>query len=117
MIASAPPTWLPVVVENIPHDLTSLRAWYPALIRPKKNKVGQWDKIPADPETATPRANSSRAMALIPAPPIPIRCRRETPDSFGTDRVGMLPSGAEIFSGRARPALGGMDGSSTDFTT
>jgi len=53
MIA-APPTWLPVVMENIPSDLTGLRAWYPALIRPKKNKVGTWDKIPADPETAAP---------------------------------------------------------------
>jgi putative DNA primase/helicase len=48
------PTWLPVIVENFPTDLTSLRAWYPALIRPKRGKVGQWDKIPADPETAAP---------------------------------------------------------------
>jgi primase-polymerase (primpol)-like protein len=54
MTIAAPPTWLPVVVENIPADLTSLKAWYPALIRPKRNKPGVWDKIPADPETAAP---------------------------------------------------------------
>jgi primase-polymerase (primpol)-like protein len=48
------PTWLSVIPENLPRELTDLRAWYPALIRPKLGKPGVWDKIPADPETAVP---------------------------------------------------------------
>jgi primase-polymerase (primpol)-like protein len=51
---AAQPSWLPVLVENIPPDLAADVAWYPALIRPKRNKPGAWDKIPADPETAEP---------------------------------------------------------------
>ena len=48
------PNWLPVMIENIPRDLADDVAWYPALIRPKRGKVGKWDKIPADPSTAEP---------------------------------------------------------------
>jgi primase-polymerase (primpol)-like protein len=48
------PVWLTVIVENIPRDLAEDVAWYPALIRPRKNRVGKWDKIPADPSTAEP---------------------------------------------------------------
>jgi putative DNA primase/helicase len=59
--AHLPPSWLPVEPANIPVDLTALTAWYPALIRPKKNKIGQWDKIPADPTTAEPAKWSNPA--------------------------------------------------------
>src|SRR4051812_44515980 len=48
------PRWLPALIENIPPDLAEDDAWYPALIRPRRGKVGKWDKIPADPETAEP---------------------------------------------------------------
>ena len=60
-MSATAPTWLPVVMENIPAELTSLKAWYPALIRPKKNKPGVWDKIPADPQTAAPATWSDPA--------------------------------------------------------
>lgn len=49
MTVSAPPTWLSVIPENIPRELTSARAWYPAIIRPKKNAPGKWDKRPGNP--------------------------------------------------------------------
>jgi hypothetical protein len=48
---SGPPVWLPVVADAIPRELTQARAWYPAAIKPKVGKVGQWDKIPSDPQT------------------------------------------------------------------
>lgn len=48
------PTWLPVIPDAIPRELTDARAWYPAIIRPKATKVGQWDKIPGDPKTSEP---------------------------------------------------------------
>jgi hypothetical protein len=51
---STSPAWLFVVPENIPRELVDARAWYPALIRPKVGKVGQWDKIPGDPTTGQP---------------------------------------------------------------
>ena len=43
-------------------------------------------------------------------------CRRPL-TAAGATQFRMLPSGAAMLSGRARPALGGMPGSSTDFTT
>jgi primase-polymerase (primpol)-like protein/ribosomal protein L37AE/L43A len=54
MVASAPLPWLPVIPDAIPRQLTDGRAWYPAIIRPKKNKPGKWDKIPGDPSTGQP---------------------------------------------------------------
>jgi primase-polymerase (primpol)-like protein len=46
MAVSASPTWLPIVPDAIPRKLTDAQAWYPAIIKPKKNKPGKWDKIP-----------------------------------------------------------------------
>jgi len=51
---SGGPAWLPVILENIPKRLADDPAWFPQLIRPKRGKVGKWDKIPADPTTAEP---------------------------------------------------------------
>lgn len=50
----SPPQWLPVDAYSIPRELTADPSWYPGLIRPKAGKVGTWDKIPADPQTAQP---------------------------------------------------------------
>src|SRR5437868_5202423 len=51
---AAPPRWLTVEPATIPRELVEARAWYPAIIRPKRGKVGQWDKIPGDPATGEP---------------------------------------------------------------
>ena len=51
---TTPTAWLAVDPSSIPPDLTNDPSWYPAVIRPKVGKVGQWDKIPADPTTAQP---------------------------------------------------------------
>jgi primase-polymerase (primpol)-like protein len=48
------PTWLPVIPDMIPRELTDTVAWYPAIIRPKATKVGRWDKIPGNPTTGKP---------------------------------------------------------------
>ena len=45
------PTWLSVVPDAIPRELTDATSWYPAIIRAKAGKVGVWDKIPGDPKT------------------------------------------------------------------
>ena len=50
----ATPQWLSVIIENVPRELADDPSWYPALIRPRRGKVGKSDKIPADPITAEP---------------------------------------------------------------
>ena len=53
MTTAAPPTtWLPVIIENLPADLTEDASWYPGLITPRVGKPGKWNKQPADPTTA-----------------------------------------------------------------
>ena len=54
MSGATSPTWLPVVPDAIPRELTYDRSWYPAAIKPKVGKVGHWDKIPSDPTTGRP---------------------------------------------------------------
>jgi len=45
--------WLPVIPDTIPRELTDTIAWYPAIIAPKLDKIGKWDKRPGDPKTGT----------------------------------------------------------------
>jgi primase-polymerase (primpol)-like protein len=45
---------LPVEPSAIPRELTQLKAWYPAIIRPKVNGKPGLDKIPGDPVTGRP---------------------------------------------------------------
>ena len=54
-------TFLPVIPDAIPRELTDAVAWYPAIIRPKAGKVGRWDKIPGNPETGDPATWSDPA--------------------------------------------------------
>jgi hypothetical protein len=58
---AATPTWLPCDPAGIPRELTDAEAWYPALIRPKADKPGKYDKIPGDPATGTPARWSDKA--------------------------------------------------------
>jgi len=48
------PALLPVEPSNIPRELVQLRAWYPAIIRPKRDGKPGLDKIPGDPLTGRP---------------------------------------------------------------
>jgi hypothetical protein len=60
------PALLPVEPSNIPRELVQLKAWYPAIIRPKANGKPGLDKIPGDPATgraALWKANPVRALA------------------------------------------------------
>jgi primase-polymerase (primpol)-like protein len=45
---------LAVEPAAIPRELTGLKAWYPAIIRPKANGKPGLDKIPGDPVTGRP---------------------------------------------------------------
>lgn len=45
---------LPVEPSNIPVELVRLNAWYPAIIRPKRDGKPGLDKIPGDPVTGRP---------------------------------------------------------------
>ncbi|HZO25301.1 MAG TPA: hypothetical protein VFH48_04830 [Chloroflexota bacterium] len=47
-------TLLPVEPSNIPDELVRLKAWYPAIIRPKRKGKPGLDKIPGDPVTGRP---------------------------------------------------------------
>src|SRR5688500_10513582 len=51
-MTTAAPTWLSVIPENFPRDLTEDPSWYPGLITPRVGKPGKWNKQPADPTTA-----------------------------------------------------------------
>ncbi|MGE3913089.1 MAG: hypothetical protein AB7K36_27265 [Chloroflexota bacterium] len=51
---SATTTLLPVEPSNIPAELVRLKAWYPAIIRPKRSGKPGLDKIPGDPVTGRP---------------------------------------------------------------
>src|SRR4051794_31214369 len=48
------PDLLPVEPSNIPAELVRLTAWYPAIIRPKRDGKPGLDKIPGDPVTGRP---------------------------------------------------------------
>jgi primase-polymerase (primpol)-like protein len=48
------PVLLPVEPSAIPAELVRLKAWYPAIIRPKANGKPGLDKIPGDPVTGRP---------------------------------------------------------------
>ena len=58
---SAASSFLSVIPDAIPRELTDAVAWYPAIIRPKAGKPGKWDKIPGDPDTGTPATWSKPA--------------------------------------------------------
>jgi putative DNA primase/helicase len=52
MTLSAPPTWLSVIPENIPRDLTDTAAWVVWRSEIVPNRPGKWTKVPyraADP--------------------------------------------------------------------
>ena len=48
------PALLPVEPSAIPIELVRLKAWYPAIIRPKRDGKPGLDKIPGDPVTGRP---------------------------------------------------------------
>jgi primase-polymerase (primpol)-like protein len=53
-VSARAPALLPVEPSAIPRELVQLKAWYPAIIRPKRDGKPGLDKIPGDPITGRP---------------------------------------------------------------
>ena len=70
--------------------------WPTAVSTPRwVSPVSTWEPLASEPDTGRPRSARMRAMALIPAPPMPIRCTRASDvPSAATGAPAVVPEDA-----------------------